>query len=608
MNKNIVGLTFILFFLLAIYFSLPAPVVNAQTRATATRPAPPPPTSPPRATPVPPQPTVVPQPPPPQDQRERPTQTFTPFPTVTFTHTPLPTATATHTPVSTDTPTPTNTATSTPTNTPTATPTSTHTATPTPTQTPFAHGVVINEILPKAFVRDWNDDGARNSDDEWIELYNLGSVTVDVSNWHIDTGPKSTAFTIPLSTTIAPNGFLLFYRQQTHLAFDSARQARLLYPDDAVTDAVDYPAPIDDQPYARVVDGTGAWRTGCVASPNARNCAFIASATSSFGLGWFRETIASPTTAHFNVNVVITNVLLAIILALAMGFFSNLLNDAIESHEARVAKLFAPLAALVQGVRRIGSGFDAWLERSHLAWLAFPSKLSLILILYGVIFAYLDPNFEFINQDSLLLIIALALSTGLMGILDDLASFVFLKMRGSTGTIRIHSGNFVVVLFSTLFSRFAGLAPGLLLGSPAGIEDVEDDAVSTHLDFLGVGAIAIVALIAWLVAPLFNTDAWFNTLLLLVFAAGIQTVFFEMLPLKYLHGRNIYRFNRIVWLGLFALFAVIFLQTMLNPDGAFVSAFNSPNMVMLSIIVVGFCLFSAGMWFYLQQAEQAEAT
>jgi hypothetical protein len=210
------------------------------------------------------------------------------------------------------------------------------------------------------------------------------------------------------------------------------------------------------------------------------------------------------------------------------------------------------------------------------------------------------------DQDGWLLILALALSAGLVGLIDDIAQYIYLRLHDSDSTVRIHSGNLILVLFTTLFSRFSGLVPGLLVGSPAGIEDVEDEDFEIKSHLLGIGSIIAVSAGAWLLSPLFDADAWFKTLFLLIFAAGVQTLFFEMLPLKYLHGEGVYQFNRVLWLGLFIVAATVFLQTMLNPDGAFVSAFESPNMVLLSIVVVAFCIFSTAVWFYLQRLEKLE--
>jgi hypothetical protein len=100
-----------------------------------------------------------------------------------------------------------------------------------------------------------------------------------------------------------------------------------------------------------------------------------------------------------------------------------------------------------------------------------------------------------------------------------------------------------------------------------------------------------------------------NTLLLLMFAAGVQTVFFEMIPLRYLRGKGIFQFNRLLWLALFVSAATAFLQTMLNPDGAFLEAFQSRNMLLLSLFVIAYCLFCTLVWLWLTRlARKREQT
>jgi hypothetical protein len=270
--------------------------------------------------------------------------------------------------------------------------------------------------------------------------------------------------------------------------------------------------------------------------------------------------------------------------------------------------MFAPLVALVQGMRTLLSRFDRWMEKSKTAWLAFVIKLSVVLLIYGALLAYLDPNFQFINQDGAMLIVALALSTGLVSLIDDFTIWVFLKRRGVNSTVRMHSGNFFLVLGSTMFSRWTGLVPGLLLGSPAGLEQVDDDsAVTPHTSLFAIVIVTVVAVAAWLLAPLFVDDVWLNTLLLLVFAAGIQTAFFEMLPVGFLHGRNIFQVNRVIWVIMFGVLGAIFLQTMLNPEGSFINAFQSQNMVLLAFLVTLFCIASTVIWIYFRRAQEKTA-
>jgi hypothetical protein len=465
----------------------------------------------------------------------------------------------------------------------------------------------LNEILPIARNVDWNADSFTNTNDEWIELYNGSPRSADISGWAIDTGDKTRAFTIPPGNSIPSLGYAVFFRRETKLELDSVHEVRLVHPSGTVADSVRYPNLGDDQVYARSKDGIGEWRTDCVPSPYAKNCTIAATATSGFGLGFFRQHIMGAD-RPFPVDVVATNVFLALILALAMGFFGNLLNDTLESHEAQIQQWIAPLAFLIQGLRAWLGRFDHWMEKSNRAWLGFIIKLAVVLLIYGTLLAYLDPSYEFINKDGALLIVALGLSTGLVSLIDDFTILLFLKRRGVKSTVRLHSGNFVLVFFSTLFSRWTGLVPGLLVGSPAGLEDVSDqNAVTPHTSLLAIVLIVATAVIAWLLAPLFIDDAWLNTFLLLIFAAGIQSAFFEMLPLSFLHGRNIFEVNRVIWVIMFAVLGTIFLQTMLNPSGSFVNAFQSSDMLLLSLIVLLFCVLSTAIWFYFQRSEKKMA-
>jgi hypothetical protein len=495
---------------------------------------------------------------------------------------------------------------------PTATPTNIPTSTPTVTPTPFAITVLLNELLTKPRSTDWNGDRtAANADDAWIELYNGGQTRVDLAGWQLNAISNTSAmtFTIPATTTIPAHGYAIFFHTQTKLDLDSATQVRLLYSNNNVADAVVYPDLRFDQTYGRSVDGGGHWTSDCVPSPNAKNCQLVNTVTSSFNLPFFQRNIADPSILNrLDLQVLATNFLLALILALAMGFFGNLLSDALESHEDHVQQLFAPVRAVTFRLHRAGEIIDGMLKVwKPLFWLGFVVKLGVILFLYGLILAFLDPNFAIPDQDGWLLILALALSVGLVGLIDDIAQYIYLRLRGSDSVIRIHSGNIILVLATTLFSRFSALAPGLLVGVPAGIEDVKDPHFETKSHLLAVGALALVVIIAWTLTPLFAVDAWFKTLFLLLFATGIQTLFFEMLPLKYLHGRGIFQYNRWLWLGLFVVTTTVFIQTMLNPEGAFISAFNSSNILVLSLVVVVFCILSTLVWLYLQRLEKAEA-
>jgi len=459
----------------------------------------------------------------------------------------------------------------------------------------FPNTIALNEYRVKG----------TNADNEWIELFNAGDAVVDLSGWQLaHTAMGGGAYIIPAGTTIAPRGFLVFTRAQTGLTLDlKMDDVQLLYPTGAFADQTRHEAMRANQVYARSSDGAGQWLADCKPTPNSANCPAIAGAGN-----YFRAHIATPSLiGDFNVIAFLTNLLLALILALAMGFFGNMLNAVLESNEQQIAGWFAPLLPLFNALRHAADAFDAAFAKWRLGLLGWLIKLGFMLALYGVIFAHLDPSFSIGQVDGWQLIAAMALSAGVIGIIDDLVQYVYLRRRNSHGVIRLHGGNLALAMVSALFSRLSGMTPGLLFGNPAGIEDVQDPDFEVPSHLLALGAMGGAAIVAWLLTPLFGEETWLHTALLLIFAMGVQSVFFEMLPVKYLHGRGIFDYHRGLWAGLFVLVTVVFFQTMLNPDGDFVSAFNQANMTTLSIVVITFCLISAGLWYYFQRVEKAAA-
>src|SRR5262249_21406463 len=70
----------------------------------------------------------------------------------------------------------------------------------------FRHDIVINEIMYNPI--------SRNSDDEYIELYNRGSNTVNLAGWKLSGG---ISFTFPTNAALAVDGYLVIARKAAHL-------------------------------------------------------------------------------------------------------------------------------------------------------------------------------------------------------------------------------------------------------------------------------------------------------------------------------------------------------------------------------------------------------
>ncbi len=113
----------------------------------------------------------------------------------------------------------------------------------------YPRDIVINEILP-------NPKGD-DSQNEFIELKNIGSVEVDLADWKIGDASTKT-YTIKAadfsSTKIKPNDFFVLYRKITNIALNNTgtEAAKLYGPDGTLITSIEYSGPAaEDNSLAR---------------------------------------------------------------------------------------------------------------------------------------------------------------------------------------------------------------------------------------------------------------------------------------------------------------------------------------------------------------------
>ncbi|MBI3160979.1 MAG: lamin tail domain-containing protein, partial [Chloroflexi bacterium] len=150
--------------------------------------------------------------------------------------------------------------------------TATRTQTPAPTATPFGRPV-LNEFLPRPGY-DWNQDGKVDVYDEFIEIKNIGGISVSLKDWKLDDEPDSGSapFSLPEVTLQAGERILLYGLQTNILLSDGGDTVRLLNPAGAVFDAYTYSVvKVTDRSICRIIDGNGSWYKDCIPSPNFTN-------------------------------------------------------------------------------------------------------------------------------------------------------------------------------------------------------------------------------------------------------------------------------------------------------------------------------------------------
>ncbi len=203
------------------------------------------------------------------------TATITASPTLSPTSTPEPgTPTATALTTVTVTPSATAAPSATPTGTPTPEP-GTPTPTTAPSATPTTPPVSLNEALPAPYAIDWDGNGVPDQDDEYIELYNAGTVAVDLGGWQLDDRADggTSPYTIPAGRLISPGGFVLFFRSETHVGLNNtgSDDVRLLAPSGLVVETFTYNNPRVDWSYSKETEGGATWTDAYPPSPGQPN-------------------------------------------------------------------------------------------------------------------------------------------------------------------------------------------------------------------------------------------------------------------------------------------------------------------------------------------------
>jgi hypothetical protein len=85
-----------------------------------------------------------------------------------------------------------------------------------------------------------------------------------------------------------------------------------------------------------------------------------------------------------------------------------------------------------------------------------------------------------------------------------------------------------------------------------------------------------------------------------VFILGIGSVSFGMLPLPFLPGRDVARWNRWVWGGVFSLGLIGFVWTLLQPGSGYSHEVRHLDLIPVAVTTAGFALLTLAFMAYFK--------
>ncbi len=121
----------------------------------------------------------------------------------------------------------------------------------------------LSSVFSPICINEFLTTSALGGIDDWVELYNRGAVTVDISGWHLsDAAEQPTKYTFPAGTTIEPGKFLTVDEVELGFALSSTgSEVIVLTHADGVTgqDYFDFDTQFPDVTRGRFPDGASTW-------------------------------------------------------------------------------------------------------------------------------------------------------------------------------------------------------------------------------------------------------------------------------------------------------------------------------------------------------------
>ena len=127
-------------------------------------------------------------------------------------------------------------------------------------------------------------------------------------------------------------------------------------------------------------------------------------------------------------------------------------------------------------------------------------------------------------------------------------------------------------------------------------------------------ALLVLSLIAWrLLAPLADAaqgGSWpavlAETVAAIVFVGGLEGLFYNMVPLTFMDGAVVYRWNPIVWAALFGLATFLFWQLVINQYASYLNAFQNIGVLVCLAMLTLYGAVALGTWAFFRYRRRGE--
>ena len=172
------------------------------------------------------------------------------------------------------------------------------------------------------------------------------------------------------------------------------------------------------------------------------------------------------------------------------------------------------------------------------------------------------------------------------------STFLAVRRYKAASSVRLLGAGIFVAIVCVLASRLIDFRPGFVFGFIASSVILSPIVLSkkaaAELVVIPALLTLIVAMLAWVaLTPLRAATAvdpspmpvLLETIAAILFIGGLEAVAFSLIPLSFMDGVTVFRWNKIVWVVLFGTAVFLFWQLVLNREGKYLEAFQQSSVL-----------------------------
>jgi hypothetical protein len=324
--------------------------------------------------------------------------------------------------------------------------------------------------------------------------------------------------------------------------------------------------------------------------------------------------IPGPSRLSIDAAVLGTNLALTILVLLTFGLTSSLFNSTIKANRAEIDGWVAAAGRRVDPIGRALAGVAGAATRvPGRRYLARPLRLVLILVLTGVVYGFLSPDFGF-DAGGAVLFGSIVAGVGFVTFLTEGGGAVLASRRfQAPASVRLYVAAVLIAVVCVVLSRLMDFQPGIMYGFIASnviaATVVLDRRRGAFLVLIPTLALLAASLAAWLLLPAVAppggaAGAWWQVLLqaalVTIFVAGIEGAFYAMIPLTFMDGVAVFEWSKWAWAGMFGLATFLFWHLLLNQDAAYLDALRQTRVAVALGLVLLYAAVTIGTWLFFK--------